>query len=385
MTHPAARTPRSRRPSLIVALVALTLALLGGTALSSPPSVAATGATATSRATAAHRMFAYYYLWWSTRHWHDKLGSNYPYGASPLPLPATLDSSGCQPTSKFAGNHLLDAPASLWTQDDAATIERDVRNAIRAGLAGFTVDWVGTGSRAQTPRSSSYNRRLATLVRVVNRVRSEGKRFSLWVSYESSARKLTTSHIVHDLGYLARTYRGNAAFNRSNGHRPTVILVGSRKYGTRALATISRSARRHFYLVGDENWATWTKARSRLLDGDQYYWSSQDPYRNPHSFDQLADLAGKVRHSGRNPDGSRKRWFAPLSPGYNTQLTGGSTCVPRKGGRTLKELYAGNARTHPDGWVVISWNEITENTYLVPMQRYGTQPMSTLRSIIGSA
>ena len=35
------------------------------------------------------RVFAYYYLWWSTNHWHDKLGSSYPYTASPLPLPAT--------------------------------------------------------------------------------------------------------------------------------------------------------------------------------------------------------------------------------------------------------------------------------------------------------
>ena len=387
MTISAARTRPGKLHRLALAglLGALSIALLLGTGGPPPASAAATGSTATSRTKAAHRMFAYYYLWWSTRHWHDRLGGSYPYGSSPLPLPATLGSNGCDPTSRFSGNHLLDVPRALWTQDNAATIERDVHKAIRAGLAGFAVDWVGTGARAQTPRSSSYNRRLAALVRVVNKVRREGKRFSLWVSYESSARMLSTRHIVNDLRYLARTYRGNAAFNRSNGHRPTVILVGSRKYDTRALATISRSARRHFYLVGDENWDTWTRARARHLDGDQYYWSSQDPYRNPHSFDQLATLAAKVRHSGRNPDGSRKRWFAPLAPGFNTQLAGGDTCVPRKGGRTLKTLYAGNARTRPDGWVVISWNEITENTYLVPMQRYGRQSTSTLRSIIDAA
>jgi hypothetical protein len=382
MTNSAAPT---RRNALIGVLMALAIALLGGTAVSPASSAAAAGTTATSRTNAAHRMFAYYYLWWSTRHWHDKLGSDYPYDASPLPLPATLDSSGCNATSRFAGNHLLDAPRALWTQDRAATMERDVRSAVRAGLAGFAVNWNGTGSRTQTPRSTSYNRRLAALVRVVDRVRREGKRFSLWVSYKGSARVLPARHIVNDLSYLARTYRGNPAFDRSNGHRPTVILTGSRKYGTSALATISRSARRHFYLVGDENWDTWTRARARHLDGDQYYWSSQDPYRNPHSFDQLAELAAKVRHSGRNPDGTRKRWFAPLAPGFNTELAGGSTCVPRKGGRTLKALYAGNSRTRPDGWVVISWNEITENTYLVPMQRYGRESTATLRSIVDSA
>jgi hypothetical protein len=51
----------------------------------------------------------------------------------------------------------------------------------------------------------------------------------------------------------------------------------------------------------------------------------------------------------------------------------------------MRELYAGNRRSHPDGWVVISWNEISEGTYLVPMQRYGRQSTRTLRSIIGSA
>jgi len=40
-------------------------------------------------------VYAYYYLWWSTQHWKDKLGSAYPYSTSPLPLPATTDADGC--------------------------------------------------------------------------------------------------------------------------------------------------------------------------------------------------------------------------------------------------------------------------------------------------
>ena len=51
----------------------------------------------------------------------------------------------------------------------------------------------------------------------------------------------------------------------------------------------------------------------------------------------------------------------------------------------MQALYTGNARTTPDGWLVISWNEITEGTYLVPLQRYQTQPLNTLRTIIGGA
>ena len=99
-------------------------------------------------------MFAYYYLWWSTQHWHQLLGSNFPYGSNPLPLPASLDATGCITKSLFTGNHLTDVPAALWSQDDAATIERDVRQAIAAGLAGFAVNWAGTGSSSQTSTSS---------------------------------------------------------------------------------------------------------------------------------------------------------------------------------------------------------------------------------------
>ncbi len=60
-------------------------------------------AAATTRPDSAHasasppRVFAYYYLWWSLNHWKSALGSQYPATATPLPLPATLDASGCNP------------------------------------------------------------------------------------------------------------------------------------------------------------------------------------------------------------------------------------------------------------------------------------------------
>lgn len=374
----------------LMAALALALPLLLGAAtftgsdpLPQRPAGAVTSTAATTSAN--HRMFAYYYLWWSTLHWHDMLGSRYPYGASPLPLPATMGSTGCNPVSRYSGNQLTDVPSALWTQDDTATIERDVRQAAAAGLAGFAVNWAGTGSLSQTPASSTYSKRLDTLVRVVGKVRNEGINFSLWISYKSSATLLTTSAMVNDLAYLAKTYGSSPVFDRSNGGRPTLIFMGSRKYSVTTLGTVSRSARSRFYLVGDENSQTWSSARAAYLDADQYYWSSQDPVKNPASFSQLRALAQQVRGSAPNPDGSRKGWFAPLAPGYNKQIAGGSTCVPRNGGRTLQDLYAGNATSAPTAWVVISWNEITEGTYLVPMQRYGTQSTDVLRSIVAGA
>jgi hypothetical protein len=380
--HKTTRNPCIAAAGLVVALAALLL--FGGLAVPARAQTSkASSAGGSSGFTAAgHRMFAYYYLWWSAAHWHDTLGQNYPYGAATLPLPASLDSKGCNAKSNYAGNRLTDVPAVLWTQDDAATIERDVRQALTAGLAGFAVNWVGTGSSFQTTTSNTYSKRLDTLVRVVNKVRGEGRAFSLWISYKSSAAKLSTPHMVNDLAFLASTYGKDPAFDRSNGNRPTLIMMGSRKYSTSTLALVSTSARTKFYLVGDENEQTWTPARATYLDADQYYWSSQDPFKNPESSEQLGALAQDVRSSGLNPDGSSKGWFAPLAPGYNKEIAGGTNCVPRKSGATLRALYAGNVRSNPDAWVVISWNEITEGTYLVPLERYKRQSVDTLRRIV---
>src|SRR4051812_3606574 len=140
----------------------------------------------------APRMFAYYYLWWSTQHWLDKLGPTYAaatgnFTQNPLPLPAALDDGGCNPVSLYPGNQLTDVPPQLWTQDDPAVIDRDVRDAAAAGLSGFLVNWHGTGRPNQTPSSISYSRRLDSLVSAVQSVRASGVPFTLWLSYEGSS------------------------------------------------------------------------------------------------------------------------------------------------------------------------------------------------------
>ena len=364
-----------------VVVIALLLASIG--AQQSTPAAAGDRHTRTAtRAPITHNMFAYYYLWWSKLHWHDRLGSNFPYASAPLPLPATLGTSGCDTVSKYAGNQLTDTPRRLFTQDRRATIEHDVRTAAAAGLRGFIVNWAGTGRATQTVKRLSYNRRLQMLVSVVHEVNRDGVHFKLWISYKASDTILSTSHIAGDLAYLRRLYAHDSAFDRTFSKRLPLVWTGSRKYSTTVLKTISQKFRPWFYLIGDENWDTWTSARGALLDGDQYYWSSQDPYRNPDSFAQLRHLAAKVRNSKQNPDGSKKRWFAPIAPGFNTELLGGTTCVPRKDGATMRKLFSGNQTSHPNGWVLISWNEIAEGTYVQPLQRYGSRYLKVISDLV---
>ena len=333
---------------------------------------------------AAHPAFAFYYLWWDTVHWHSRLGPNYPYSAQPLPLPATLSGDGCTVVNNYPGNQLTDVAPQLWTQDDPARIHEDVVLAAKAGLTGFAVGWAGTGEPDQTATGSAFNRRLAALVAAVHQVNQAGTPFTLWIAYMSSAAIRTRDAMDNDLHYLQTTYGTDSAFDHSNSGRPTLVMMGSRKYPQAFLDATSATWRPHFYLVADENWATWNSAKAADFDADQYYWSSQNPIKNPGSFALIKKLATEVR-STRNPDGTAKKFFSPLAPGYNKVIGGGSSCVPRLEGQTMVDLYAGNSKAAPDGWMVISWNEIDEGTYLVPLSRYGDKDLQTLHSILVAA
>ena len=310
-------------------------------------------------------MYAYYYLWWDTQHWQATLGSSYPFGQSPLPVPATLDAGGCNPTSLYRGNIETDAPATLFSQDDPAQVTYDVQSAIAAGLTGFAVDWRGTGSSAQSPSSDSENQRLELLVQAVDQAQAEGHDFHLWLSYEASASSLTPGAIAGDLSYLTSQYGSDPAFDRSNGGKPTFIWVGSYKYPPSVVAAISSQFRPAWYFVGGYQWNQWNAGVAPYFDADSPYWSSQDPWNNSQSFQQLAGLAATLHAEG-------KKYFAPLSPGFDRQLDGSASCIPRDNGATLQALFDGNAAAHPEGWLLISWNEITEGTYVTPeLQRYG--------------
>jgi len=356
-------------------LIIVLLLLVVGVA---PGCVGDTGAAA-PRAAPKTPVLAYYYLWWSSRHWIDRLGTNYPITNRKLPIPAATTADGCNPYRIFPGAQITDVPLRLTSQDNPAVVASDVRAAAAAGLSGFVVNWRGTGRPNQTLASVSYNRRLQYLVEAVHALNAGGTPFKLWLSYKSSDTRLSGSYIRNDLDYLRRTYQHDSAFANPYGSgRPVLIWMGSRKYPAATLAAISLEFHSSFYLVGDENWRTWA-AHGRYFDADQYYWSSQNPTQNPHSFVQMRRLAAMVRHDG-------KRWFAPFAPGFDAQLLGqGHGCVPRNNGETMRALYHGNAASNPDAMLLISWNEVAEGTYVEPLQRWGDLYLRILRPLITGA
>jgi hypothetical protein len=314
---------------------------------------------------------AYYYLWWSAKHWHDKLGQDYPYDDAPLPPPATTNAAGCDAISRYSGNQLVDVADPLFSQDDDSVIARDVRSAKSAGLVGFLLNWGGTGMTIQNESDSPYTGRLAAVLAASREVGG----FTNWLSYKTSNMPSATA-IINDATFIHSRYGSHVGWGRVAG-KPVFVLTGSRKYTTLDLAEVSAALRPMYFLVGDESNATLTSARLRLFDGLTYYWSTQNPYTNPGSFSTITSMAQLVHAAG-------KPWFAPFTPGYNSQLLRGGSCVPRNDGDTMRRLWAGNRASKPDGWAFISWNEIAENTHIQPLEKWGDRYINVLRALIDS-
>jgi hypothetical protein len=334
---------------------------------------------APAQAAVAKPTFPIYYLWWTNNHWHDRLGPNYPYTASPNPLPATLDSTGCGTVSNYSGNTMTDVSQGLaYDQTSSAVIEQDVRLAATLGVKGFAVNWNGTGTATQTPTSDADNTRLQWMFDAVHKVNAEGIPFKLILNYKGSADVLPVANIKNDLTYFVTRYGSDTALDHSFSAKPEIWWAGSWKYTDADLQYIWNAGHNNAYLIGDEKPSTWNATRAAALDGTGYYWSSQNPYSNPASFTQLKNWAAIVHSQG-------KTWFAPFTPGYNAQLLyGTSTCVPRNNGQTIHKLFQGNLASNPDGWFFISWNEIAEGSYIVPLTRYGQQYTNELKTVIAN-
>jgi hypothetical protein len=268
----------------------------------------------------------------------------------------------------------------------SSIMETHVREASEAGLTGFLAGWEGTGLASQGVSDRGYNQRLDRLVQTIAAYnQATGRSFRFIIDYEVFGEIKTPEQISNDVDYLLERYGSSSNWGRIDG-RLVLRWSNTRLFPIETLRAISERYRDRLFIIGEERSTTWTSERASYLDGTGHYWSTQDPWGNPQSFDQERAFAAKVRADG-------KRWFAPLAPGYNDQLqdqvpgqpVDPNDCVPRNGTTTMRALFEGNRTTNPDGWFVISWNEWVEHTYIEPSKRYGTAYVDELARIISDA
>jgi hypothetical protein len=339
---------------------------------STPASTPTTGPVATGTA-----VYLHYYLWWTPDHWQQKLGSSYPYSANPLPLPGTIGADGCGPRVTYSGATIVDIPSEgLYDQNSAATFDRHIQLAAAAGVRGFLADWMGDGTTTQTPTSSADNARLDSLVSRVDAFNAgRANPFALGLAFAAFGNYARPAgQIINDLRYFNSRYGHDPAFANAFSPKPIVMWMDSRKFSLATVQQVSAAVEPSLYLLGDETASSWARD-ANYLDGSSYYWSTENPYTNTKAGSTVQSLGNQIHAAG-------KRWFAPVIAGYDKQLVGGS-CVPRDGVQTLKTVWQLNAKSRPDGWFGISWNEIVENTYLEPSVAYGSTYLDALKALIG--
>ncbi|HEU4349297.1 MAG TPA: endo-1,3-alpha-glucanase family glycosylhydrolase, partial [Actinoplanes sp.] len=250
-----------------------------------------------------------------------------------------------------------------YASDDVEIMRRHVRMAKAAGITGFLVSW------KHTPQ---LDERLAKLTTVA---RTEG--FHLGIVYQGldfSREPLPLQTVRQDLTMFADEYGRDPVYNVFG--KPVVIWTGSTRFQRGAIDSTLRDIRRDLLVLGDAKTVKDCETLTPVMDGQAYYWSSVDPARGT-SRTKLLSMANAVHRGGG-------LWLAPVAPGFDARLVGGSKTVPRRSGETLRASYESAAGTNPDAIGVISWNEFSENTHIEPSEKYGTTDLNVLADLLGA-
>lgn len=328
---------RFRRAAAFI-VIALGLMVVAGHAF---PTHARGGANPAGRVTATSAtgdpkvpVFAYYYMWFQPSSW-DRAKAD-------LPLLGAYDSA------------------------DPTVIAQHVRWAREAGIGGFIVSW------KHEPRLDAP---LAILVDQARR--QDFKLILLYEALDFQRNPLPVSEVITDLQWFAATYGANPSFGVFGP--PTVIWSGSWKFSHDDVAKVraAAGAPTKLLLFGSERGASDYLARKALFDGDAYYWSSADPQQTPGYQRRLNELADAVRKSGGH-------WIAPVAPGFDARLVGGSSIVARREGATYRDSWSAAVSSRPSALGIISWNEFSENSHIEPSRSYAYSFLDLTAQLTGS-
>lgn len=326
----AVRLPRLRRAST-ASLAVLLLALLGVTAGARQPAVADDGASVAASGATGAPAYAYFYIWYQPTSWL-RAKSDYP---------------------------LL----GRYSSDDPIVMERQVEMAKRAGLNGFIVSW------KHTP---TLDRRLAQLAQI-----AAAQDFELAVVYQGldfQRHPLPAATVAGDLRWFADVYGGDPVLAARFG-KPVVAITGTELFSVPELRRVRSAVGDRLRLLATAKSVEDYQRVAGEVEGDAYYWSSATP--GPGWYTNRLVAMGRAVHAD---DGL---WFAPAAPGFDARLIGGEQVIPREDGETLRRSVTAAEASDPDVLSVISWNEYSENSFVEPSEKLGSQTLDVLAGLLG--
>jgi hypothetical protein len=311
----------------------LTALLTVGAFLSSGAPPAGAAPTAAPR-TSPLPLFAYYYQWFDPKSW-ERAKIDYPV-------------------------------LGRYSSDDRQVMTQHIQEAKAAGITGFIVSWKD---------SPTNTRRLRSLAAI-----AAHERFNLAMIYQGldfDRNPLPIAKVAADFKTFEAQFAGNPVFYRLGG-KPLTIWSGTWAFSEDDVATVTRGVRPGLLVLSTEKSVAGYRRIADVTDGDAYYWSSVNPSTNPTYATKIQEMSSAVHADG-------KYWIAPIAPGFDARLVGGTKAVPRHDGATLRAEYSIALRSSPDVLGLISWNEFSENTYVEPSERFGRRYLDVLADLTNTS
>lgn len=267
---------------------------------------------------------------------------------------------------------MSDVPRKAYESGNPGTIDRQIKQAWRAGVTGFIASWPGPGN--------TQDDNLALLLDRVGRFdRATGAHFVTSVYLETDAAGVQ-GNVPQAIRYLISHYTSNPSFFRWNG-RPVIFiwapLGNGRSLGT--WAAIRRQVDPHYHLFWSGE-GTDTSLLS-VFDGihlfSAAYWGLLDG-----SIGSI-DAGFRARVSAyASAHHVRRVWAAGVEPGYDdTRVPGrtGTYRVPRRNGATYRQSWQAAIASRPDWVTITTWNEWFEGAMIEPGRTYGSLYLNLTR------
>jgi len=277
-------------------------------------------------------VLAYYYIWYDTSSW-DRAKVDVP----------------------ILGD---------YSSDDITVMRQHIREAQAAGINGFIVSWKST---------DVLNRRLQQLTQV-----AQQENFKLAIIYQGLdfyRNPLPVNQVASDLDYFIQNFASLPVFQIFS--KPLIIWSGTWQFTTQEVAQVTESRRGSLLLLASERNIDGYTRLENLVDGNAYYWSSVNP-ATYHGYQDKLDQLGNLVHKNNG------LWIAPAAPGFDARLIGGTMVVDRNNGDTFRTEINTAMASAPDVLGIISWNEFSENSYIEPSQKYGTQYLDVLKQVLNT-
>jgi hypothetical protein len=257
----------------------------------------------------------------------------------------------------------IDLPElGAYSSDDRWVMQKHIQQAKAVGITGFIVSW------KDTPTNT---RRLRALMAVAAQ-----EQFSLSMIYQGldfDRNPLPVARVAADFVTFAKQFAFDPVFARLGG-KPLTIFSGTWAYSHEEVARITSGVRPAVLVLSTEKNVEGYRRLADVTDGDAYYWSSVNPATNKNYAEKLNAMSAAVHADD-------KYWIAPVAPGFDARLVGGTKTVPRDDGRTLRTEYATALRSSPDALGLISWNEFSENTHVEPSKTFGRRYLDVLAEL----